>query len=64
MLLLLHEIHSAERAVDGLCAFCYQHTQRVEVYRKKRLTDTRAHDLVVRSVDAGVMGKSFKMYKQ
>jgi hypothetical protein len=49
----------AERAVDGLRGFWYDHTQRVEASREKRLTDTRAHDLVVRSVDAGVMANSY-----
>jgi hypothetical protein len=49
----------ADRAVDGLRGFWYQHSKRVDAYREKRLTDTRAHDLVVRAVDAGVMANSY-----
>jgi hypothetical protein len=49
----------AERAVDGLRGFWYDHTQRVAAYREKRLSDTRAHDLVVRAVDSGVMANSY-----
>ncbi len=49
----------AEQAVDGLRGFWYDHTQRVQAYREKRLSDTRAHDLVVRSVDSGVMANSY-----
>ena len=49
----------ADRAVDGLRGFWYDHTQRVTAYREKRVTDTRAHDLVIRAVDAGVMANSY-----
>jgi hypothetical protein len=33
--------------------------QRIAAYKGKRLSDTRVHDLLVRSVDAGVMAKSY-----
>ena len=49
----------AEQAVDGLRGFWGQHNVRIARYREQRLTDTRAHDLVVRSVDAGVMANSY-----
>lgn len=51
--------HLAYEAVSGLRRHWHKHDQRVDAYTEKHLTDTRAHDLVVRSVDAGVMANSY-----
>lgn len=49
----------AEQAVDKMRGYWFLHRQRIDAYKQKRVTDTRAHDLVVRSVDAGVMANSY-----
>jgi hypothetical protein len=49
----------ADRAVDGLRDFWYQHGIRVSAYQNTKLAEVRAHDLIVRSVDSGVMANSY-----
>ena len=49
----------AEQTVDKMRGYWFEHRQRVDAYKHKRVTDTRAHDLVIRSVDAGVMANSY-----
>lgn len=49
----------AGRAVDALRGYWHTHEHRIEAYQHKRLTDTRAHDLVVRAVDSGVCANSY-----
>lgn len=46
-------------AVAGLKRFWDQHDRRVARYRDVRIGDVRAHDLIVRSVDMGVMANSY-----
>jgi hypothetical protein len=49
----------ADQAVDGLRDFWYQHGIRVSAYQNTKLAEVRAHDLVVRAVDQGVMANSY-----
>lgn len=46
-------------AIIGLNRYWCLHEQRVDRYRSVRIGDVRAHDLVVRSVDSGVMANSY-----
>lgn len=46
-------------AITGLNQYWDLHDQRVHRYRSVRIGDVRAHDLIVRSVDAGVMANSY-----
>jgi len=44
-----------QRAVGQLTDCRIQQDHRIDVYKHKRLTDSRAHDLMVRSIDARVL---------
>ena len=46
-------------AVTDLNRYWDLHTQRIDRYRSVLVGDVRAHDLIVRSVDAGVMANSY-----
>ena len=49
----------ASDAVSGLRRYWDQHDQRVARYQGIGINDVRAHDLIVRSVDEGVMANSY-----
>lgn len=49
----------AEQAVDKVRGYWFEHRQRIDAYKQKRVTDTRAHDLIVRSVDFGAIANSY-----
>ncbi len=46
-------------AVGGLKRYWDQHDMRVERYQIAEINDAQAHDLIVRSVDQGVMANSY-----
>lgn len=46
-------------AIIGLNRYWNIQQSRIACYRNKRITDSQAHDIVVRSVDAGVMANSY-----
>ncbi|MGJ8639707.1 MAG: DUF932 domain-containing protein [Opitutaceae bacterium] len=46
-------------AVIGLSRYWEIQQSRITCYRNKRVSDSQAHDIVVRSVDAGVMANSY-----
>ena len=48
-----------ERAIGLLLAKWHDQDKRIEAYREHEITDTEAHDLVVRSVDVGVCANSY-----
>lgn len=57
---ILHDLpRLAGDAVAGLKRYWLEHDQRVHRYQSVRINDVRAHDLIVRSVDQGVMANSY-----
>jgi len=46
-------------AVLGLNRYWNAQQARITAYRRKRITDQEAHDLVIRSVDSGVIANSY-----
>ncbi len=46
-------------AVAGLKRYWDRHDRRVDYYRRVRLNDRCAHDLIIRAVDAGVMANGY-----
>lgn len=49
----------AKAAVDKLSGYWLNHSKRVAAYKAAPIDDRRAHDIVIRSVDAGVMANSY-----
>jgi hypothetical protein len=46
-------------AVLGLNRYWEMQQTRISVYRRRRITDQQAHDLIIQSVDSGVMANSY-----
>lgn len=49
----------AHEAIIGLNRYWQEQQFRINAYRRKRVTDQQAHDIMVRSVDRGVMANSY-----
>lgn len=46
-------------AIIGLNRYWSRQQERIHAYRRKRISDQQAHDLVIRSTDTGVMANSY-----
>ncbi|WP_269522615.1 DUF932 domain-containing protein [Coraliomargarita parva] len=57
---ILHDLpRMTHDAIVGLTRYWSQHEQRIARYQQVRIADVRAHDLVIRAVDHGVMANSY-----